>query len=103
MQMLNPDWKFAAKHADATRPGMMTEEHEKEECICCFKQINKVPLPLCENSKELEFLGFGFPLYFIFMKFAMFILLVEIVNYTAIELYFAIRNNYDFCVNDIPR
>ena len=29
MQMLNPDWKFAAKHADATRPGIMTEDHEK--------------------------------------------------------------------------
>ena len=51
--MLNPDWEYAAKHAAAARPGLKGEEHEREECICCFKQINKHPVPLCENSKEL--------------------------------------------------
>jgi hypothetical protein len=53
MNILNPDWNFAARHAQATRPGLIDESEEKEECICCLKQINKQEIPLCDNSKEL--------------------------------------------------
>jgi hypothetical protein len=51
MNILNPDWKFAARHGEATKPGIVDENEEKEECICCLKQINKAPIPLGENSK----------------------------------------------------
>ena len=47
MQMLNPDWEFAAKHGMATKPGITRAEHKKEKCITCFKLINKDPFPLC--------------------------------------------------------
>jgi len=37
MEMLNPDWNFAKKHAEATRPGIRKKDQESQVCICCYK------------------------------------------------------------------
>ena len=104
MNILNPDWEFAARHGQASKPGRVEEgEEDRQECICCLKQINKSPIPLCENSKELEFLGLGFPLYFIFLKYAIVILLLQILNYSVMDLYFAVIENEGFCLRGQPR
>ena len=96
MQTLDPDWEFAEKHGDASRPNRSFGANY-EECICCLHRLSKVPLPLCENSKELEFLSYGYPLYFIFLKYMLMFLVLHMLNYSILELYNAIESNYDFC------
>jgi hypothetical protein len=42
-------------------------------------------------------LGFGFPLYFIFNKYAIILLILQIVSYSALSLYWAVESTYDIC------
>lgn len=60
-------------------------------------------MPLCENTKELDFLGFGFPLYFIFNKYNIILLLLQITSYSALSLYWAYHANHDLCDKGIYR
>lgn len=102
MQSLHSDWKFAHQHGQSTKPGLKNSRGQFQ-CICCLRSVNKEPIPLCENSKQLQFLGYGFPLYFIFLKYAMIILFLETINYSIINLYKAVNQNYDFCIAGIPK
>jgi hypothetical protein len=56
-------------------------------------------VPLCENSKELEFLGFGFPLYFVFLKYSIILLVLQIASSNALSLYWGYQSTYGLCFN----
>ena len=45
----------------------------------------------------MEFLGFGFPLYFIFTKYSIILLLLQIVTYSALSISWALQTSYDIC------
>jgi hypothetical protein len=97
-----PGWGFAENHAKAVRPGIAEDLHVKTGksvfCQCCLKPVEKEPVPLRANSKELEFLGFGFPLYFIYFKYSIILVLILICSYSAVSLYWAIELNESFCL-----
>lgn len=42
-------------------------------------------------------MGFGFPLYFIFLKYCIILLMVLICSYSAMSFYWALVDNYNFC------
>jgi hypothetical protein len=103
LDSMPPDWNFAHQHAKASKPGLVENIHTQKTinvfCPCCLKPIVKKEIPLFENSKELEFLGFGFPLYFIFIKYCIVLILVLIVTYSGISLFWGIQNTLQFCAH----
>ena len=58
---------------------------------------------MCENSKGLEFLGFGFPLFYTFLKNCIILLLSLICTYAAFAVKSAYTYNWDFCHNAYRR
>lgn len=101
LDRLDPDWEFATKHGKASLTGTASIGKSKisksEICPCCFQFVYKDPVPICTNPKELEFLGFGFPLFYIFLKNCMILLLIAICSYNAISLKKAFDTNYTLC------
>lgn len=96
----DPDWIQAERHAMASRAGHPTKDPQLGStvlCKCCFNHIHKDPAPLCENSKELEFLGFGYPLFYTFLKNCIMLLICLICTYSAYALKNAITYNYNYC------
>lgn len=99
LQKLGPNWELAELHGMATMPGIVqsSSQYEEELCPCCYNTIYKDKAPLCDNSKQLEFLGFGFPLYFVFIKYCIVLLLILIASYNFITLYWAIIFSNALC------
>ena len=93
---LLPDWKQAEVHGRASKVGTY-DEGSGDVCHCCQEKVHKEEIPLCENTKELDFLGFGFPLYFIFNKYNIVLLLLQIVSYSVLSLYWAYQTSHDLC------
>lgn len=61
---IEPDWELAKIHAKTTIAGKAEGTLEEvERCPCCFRKIINEPIGLFKHSKELEVLGFGYPLY----------------------------------------
>jgi hypothetical protein len=50
-----------------------------------------------EHTKEFETYGFGYPLWFSFLKYCIILMLVLIASKTANEMYMAATENWDFC------
>lgn len=112
LEKIGPDWTFATNHGLACRPGKPIIKNASPSsttsidddpptkhifCECCLNVIHKEPISLCENSKELEFLGFGFPLYFIFTKYCIILLILQIVTYSALSISWALETSFDIC------
>ncbi len=101
LDQLDPDWELATKHGQASMIGYPESSSEDNIsatlCPCCLQIIEKTPIPICVNSKELELLGFGFPLFYSFLKNCMILLIILICSYNAISLKKAIEGNYGFC------
>lgn len=48
------DWDLALKHQKASslgRDSKNIDDPQNKTCKCCLQQINKEPIPLCENTK----------------------------------------------------
>lgn len=99
---LDPDWDQAVQHGLASKIGISSDT-SFEYCLCCFHNIQKSPILLSENTKELEFLGFGLPLYFAFVRHCIFLLLISICCYNIPSLYFALVHNAEFCRTNIDK
>lgn len=87
MDHLDPDWELAALHGQSSKAGKLHENISRQDllaCKCCFNIVHKDPIPICENAKELEFLGFGFPLFYSFMKDCIILLIILISSYSII-------------------
>lgn len=110
LDKIGPDWNLAQNHAKACRPGrpvkakepasstsISMENPRNQLCECCLNIIHKEDVSLLNNSKQLEFLGFGFPLYFIFIKYAIALLLLQIVTYAALSISWALQHSDDIC------
>jgi hypothetical protein len=104
LDKLNPDWAFAAAHGQASKVGLVSNKKDGSKltsktaiCRCCLNVIYKDPAPMCSNSKDLEMIGFGFPLYFVFLKNCIILLLLSIFSYSGLSLYWALSHNYNWC------
>ena len=52
---------------------------ELEFCECCARQVNKKILSLNCDTNDISFLGSGFPLYFVFIKFTIILLILMLL------------------------
>ena len=91
-----PDWDKAAIHRLASRIGTYHED-DKEICHCCHEPINKEKIPLCQDSKTLEFIGFGFPLFYMFLRNCIVLLFLLITTEGIISTYISVREGAKFC------
>ncbi|EAR99889.2 calcium-activated chloride channel protein (macronuclear) [Tetrahymena thermophila SB210] len=77
-----PNLDIALKHQKASKVGpidllQMSSQDEKEGlCPCCTKTIYRSKLSLSSDNSQLSYLGAGFPLYFGFTKFSIFLTLM---------------------------
>ena len=102
LDQLDPDWDLATKHGKASMIGGYPAQTSEDGgsptlCPCCLQLVEKTSIPISVNSKELEFLGFGFPLFYSFLKNCMILLIILICSYNAISLKKAVDANYSFC------
>jgi hypothetical protein len=85
LDQIGPDWELAKVHAKSTVAGRAPgDTHEVSRCPCCYRKIVTEPIGLFSNSKELEVLGYAFPLYFKFLKYAMILILFQICSYNIL-------------------
>ncbi len=94
LQRLNPDWNFAKKHGKASKSGYIVTNEKLTSsiimCPCCLNIIDKEPVSLWENTKELSFLGYGFPLFYNMILYCLISLIILILSESAILMYLAI-------------
>ncbi|OMJ71123.1 hypothetical protein SteCoe_30756 [Stentor coeruleus] len=69
------DFKIAQIHSGACKVGKINSE-TKDFCPCCRLPINSIKFPLTCPVDELSELGSSFPLYFVLMKYFIFMLLL---------------------------
>ncbi len=91
-----PNWKEAELHGKAARVGFF-DENSKDICHCCHQKTEKREIPLCENTKSLEFLGFGFPLFYMFIRNCIILLLLLIISNSLISLVTAVNDGTEYC------
>lgn len=91
-----PDWKEAEIHGQASRVGFY-DEMSTNLCGCCKQKVQKEEIPICENTKSLEFLGFGFPLFYMFIRNCIILLILLIISNNFISLFISIHDGNDYC------
>jgi hypothetical protein len=62
-------------------------------CPCCFKYIEKQPIAYCEDTKDLAFLGVGFPLFYNFMRLCLLLLASLIVDSCVMSITMNLHEN----------
>lgn len=72
-----PDWEEAKIHGKAANVGYY-DELSTNVCHCCNQHIDKTEIPICDTTKSLEFLGFGFPLFYMFIRNCILLLILMI-------------------------
>ena len=59
-----PDLSQAGIHAKATKVGSTLDVTEPEFCPCCDGIVNKNPIPVCFDVREILMLGTGYSVYY---------------------------------------
>ena len=101
---LLPNWVEAQRHASAVSTGrpILTEyqypsENDHPVCQCCNNLIDREEANMCANKKGLSYLGFGVPLYFLFIKYCIILNLLLIVTDGIVSVYKASSTNTQLC------
>ncbi|KAL4506444.1 hypothetical protein ABPG72_000015 [Tetrahymena utriculariae] len=93
-----PNWKLAKLHKKATQIGQPSQKFEKfknkEICPCCGFQLNKQQINLMDNYMILSFLGSGYPLFFSFAKYCIYILATILLISGFYNLWTNYQGNY---------
>ena len=71
-----PNWKYAEDHLKARVNGPEVLDPPINICDCCGYNVNRNQLPITCDITELAFLGSGFPLLFIFVKYCAIICMI---------------------------
>ena len=79
---LLPNWQAAGRHAKAANIGKKSTQNPslKDYCECCNSPVQKEPIRLGQHVKELNFLGFGVPLFYLFLQCCIILNLLLIVT-----------------------
>ena len=94
LQSLQPNWRLAKDHAKANKPGTLPQQERFDSillCPCCLNLINKEPVRLWENSKELWFLGYGFPLFYNLLQFCIASMLILMLSESIVLMFLALE------------
>lgn len=87
----NETWNKSKIHSKASKVGILHNSPTYTVCECCDQPIDKVPIEIFEHTKEFEVYGFGYSLWFSFLKYCIFLVIVLIASKTASELYMATK------------
>ena len=75
-----PDIEFAQLHGMAHSVGeYIPPKEDIERCPCCLAAYYKPPLPLCCQLEDLLHVGAAYPLYFVFIRQCIILLLINIL------------------------
>ena len=91
-----PNWEQAKVHGEASRVGFY-DQLDNDMCPCCQQKIHKKLIPIGENTKSLEFLGFGFPLFYMFIRNCIILLILLIISNNFISLYISVNDGNEYC------
>jgi hypothetical protein len=72
------DWEIAKKHARSRDTGLAAKNC-KELCVCCGFELERNKMKLCCDRMDLGFLGSGFPLFYNFIIWCIFILSANLI------------------------
>jgi len=79
-----PNWEECIAHQSANNIG--DEVDISESCPCCNRKIERKQLSIGFTPKDISFLGAGYPLYFVYLKYCVFILLLTFMTSGAFNL-----------------
>ena len=98
MEELLPNWDDAKKHAEAvsTKRPLFTQG-DQPVCKCCNNILERQQVQICSSKKSLSFLGFGVPLYYLFIKYCVVLVLLLIVTDGIVSIYQAYQTNSLSC------
>lgn len=65
-----------------------------EACPCCYGYIEKEQVGYCQNTRELAFLGEGFPLFFNFLRYCLVMLVALILDDAIIGVLISFSENH---------
>ncbi|CAD8115777.1 unnamed protein product [Paramecium sonneborni] len=93
------DWQLAEKHAKARRVAQEFEVEDQTTCPCCGYSVERMDLQYDCDPIEMKFLGSGFPLFYMFIKYCIFIL----VEFWLLKGMFCLATDLmgDYCYNQI--
>ncbi|CAD8169509.1 unnamed protein product [Paramecium pentaurelia] len=91
------DWVLAENHAKARRVARELEVENQSTCPCCGYSIERTDLEYDCDPLEMKFLGSGFPLFYMFIKYCIFIL----VEFWLLKGMFCLATDLmgDYCYN----
>ncbi|CAK58012.1 unnamed protein product (macronuclear) [Paramecium tetraurelia] len=91
------DWVLAENHAKARRVARELEVEYQSTCPCCGYSIERTDLEYDCDPLEMKFLGSGFPLFYMFIKYCIFIL----VEFWLLKGMFCLATDLmgDYCYN----
>lgn len=101
--LMPPNWTVAEDHGKAVRSGRLSHNITQEKqspfstdviCPCCFKYIDKDPIPYCEDAKDLAYLGVGFPLFYNFIRLCLLLLFSLIIDNCVMSIAMNLEENY---------
>ncbi|EAR87534.2 transmembrane protein, putative (macronuclear) [Tetrahymena thermophila SB210] len=92
-----PDWVFAKRHA-MSRATARPAKEPKEFCRCCGYVIERKPLPFSIDPQQLNFLGSGYPLFYNFIIYCIFMLFTLFMISGGYNLFTNYLGNY--CIAD---
>lgn len=106
-----PNWKVAEEHCKSrlVAPEFKEEELKEAEecgkkipltaCPCCGFKIHRKKLSLWCDISEFSFLGSGYPLFFIFIKYCLYLLLTILIINGGLSAYIYMSGS--FCEPDV--
>ncbi|KAL4466070.1 hypothetical protein ABPG74_004307 [Tetrahymena malaccensis] len=92
-----PDWVFAKRHAMSRATARPTKE-PKEFCRCCGYVVERKQLPFSIDPQQLNFLGSGYPLFYNFIIYCIFMLFTLFMISGGYNLFTNYLGNY--CIAD---
>ncbi|KAL4485796.1 hypothetical protein ABPG72_012336 [Tetrahymena utriculariae] len=92
-----PDWVFAKRHAMSRATARPTKE-PKELCRCCGYVVERKQLPFSIDPQQLNFLGSGYPLFYNFIIYCIFMLFTLFMISGGYNLFTNYLGNY--CIAD---
>ena len=75
------------------------DDQDLEFCECCARSVNQRILSINCDTNDISFLGSGYPLYFVYIKFSVFLLISMSVTNGLYRIITNSENGSD-CKND---
>ena len=72
-----PNWDQAKVHREARRVSREIKSQQQNlgaVCECCGYEINRTDIDICSDIDQFDFLGSGFPMFYNFFQYSLFML-----------------------------